>query len=180
VLTAACSSITFGRQSARYSRFLAFPNDPSVKAFAQENPGATAYQLTWTPTFHHAVRVRIDWKDNGATLRARVLDGKAGYDPGQVAIDKRVFLGPQQVKELDRHLEEAAFWTMPTEEKMDGRVEDGDTLFLEGVKWGSYHAVSRVLPDPAYTKLCHHVLDLTGLKIQVFAEYHPNDDEAEM
>jgi hypothetical protein len=180
VLTAAGSSITFGRQSARHSRVLAFSNDPSLKALAKENPSATAYQLTWTPTFHHAVRVRIDWKDDGATLRARVLDGKAGYEPGQVAIDKQVFLGPDQVKELDRHLKEAAFWTMPTEEKMDGGVEDGDTLFLEGVKRGTYHAVTRRLPGPAYTKLCRHMLDLTGLKIEVFAEYHSNDDQAEM
>ena len=110
----------------------------------------------------------------------RVLDGKGGYNPGQVAIDKRVTLDAAQTRELERHVEQAGFWTMPTEEKMDGFVTDGDTLFLEGARRGVYHGVPRILPDPAYTRMCHHILDLTGLEIRVWSEYHSNEDEPEM
>jgi hypothetical protein len=111
-----------------------------------------------------------------------VLDGKGGYDPGQVAIHQTIALSAEQFRELNRHLEQAAFWIMPFKEKINGGVEDGDSLVLEGVKNGKFHIVRRVLPDPAYTKLCGHMLDLSGLKIrEVWGEYHANDDdESEM
>jgi hypothetical protein len=38
---------------------------------------------------------------------------------------------------------------------------------------GRYHVVDRWMPDPAYKKLCRHMLDLTGLNVQGNgAEYH--------
>ncbi len=112
-------------------------------------------------------------------LSAKVLDRKGG--PGQIAIDKRIALDAEQVRELDRRLEQAAFWTMPTEEKRDVMVEDGDHLIVEGVKGGTYHIVRRILPEPAYTKLCWQMLDLTGLSLrEVWVGYHGYDDCREM
>ena len=180
IVTAFASSSKFGRPSA--PRFLgsSFNDEPSLKPLSQRNREATAYRLIWMPTFHHPVCVRIDGRSMGET-GAVVLDGKGGYDPGQVAIHRSITLSTEQFTELNRHLEQAAFWNMPVKENINGGVEDGDPLVLEGVKNGKYHVVRRVLPDRAYTKLCGDMLDLTGLKIRdVWEEYHPNNDEAEM
>ncbi len=164
-------------------RFLGskFKDEPSLQPLAQRDRNATAYRLIWMPTFHHPVCVRIDRTGEGAKLSAVVLDGKAGYEPGQIAIHQSIALGAEQFRELDRHMEQAAFWKMPADEKIDGFVADGDPLVLEGVKNGTYHIVRRELPDPAYTKLCGHMLDLTGLKIRdIWEEYHANEDDSEM
>ncbi len=181
IVTAFASSSKFGRPSA--PRFLGsnFNDERSLKPLSKRNREATAYRLIWMPTFHHPVCVRIDRTGDGAKLSAAVLDGKGGYDTGQVAIHQSVALSAEQFSELNRHLEQAAFWNMSVKENINGGVEDGDALILEGVKNGKYHIVRRVLPDRAYTKLCGHMLDLTGLKIRdVWEEYHANNDEGEM
>ena len=77
VATAAGSSTLFGRSSTRNTRFWAFENDPPLKELAQRDADATAYQLTWSPTFHHPVRVRIDWKGERATLRGGCSTARA-------------------------------------------------------------------------------------------------------
>jgi hypothetical protein len=133
---------------------------------------ATAYRLLWLPSFDHPVCVRIDWTGDGARLHARVLDGKGGYEPGQVAIDKWLALNGTQWSNLVRHLEAASFWEIPTKLKDDGG-SDGDQLIIEGIKGGKYHVVDRWEPDPAYAALCRYMLDLSGLKVQKAWEgYH--------
>jgi hypothetical protein len=182
VVTAFALSSKFARPSAPGTAHLLFRNEPSLRMLSRRDPDAIAYRLVWLPTFDPPVRVRIDGKGEGATLRAEVLDGKGGYEPGQIAIDKTVLLGAEQVGELDGHLEETAFWAMPTQENLEGRgVDDGDLLIVEGVKSGAYHIVRRVMPDPAYKELCRYMLDLTGLETRkVWEDYHASDDQREM
>ena len=182
VVTACALSIKFARPSTPYFPSSVFKNEPSLKILSKQDRDATVYRLIWMPSFHHCVCVRIERTCEGAMLSATVLDGKGGYDPGQIAINKSIALGAVQVRELDRHLEQAAFWTMPAQGKFDANVidTDGDRLIVEGAKGGAYHIVERGQPaGPTYTKLCRHMLDLTGLKTRAtWDEYHPNDDEA--
>jgi hypothetical protein len=185
VSAAAASSITSGRPARPWLPRSSFRYLASLKSLAQQNPRATAYGLAWMPTFHHPVAVRIDWTAGGAELRAEVLDGKGGYVGGQIAIDKKITLSADQIAELSRQVEKAGFWAMPTAEDLGkdpySFVTDGDRLTIHGVKQGAYHLVTRVLPDPSFTKLCRHILELTGLKFQEsWAGYHDNDDQPEM
>jgi hypothetical protein len=104
-------------------------------------------------------------------LEAIVLDGRGGYDEGQVAIARTLELDEGRWKGLERHLQATAFWEMPTR-VLEDRGTDGDMCIVEGFKDGHYHVVDRWLPDPAYTALCRYMLDLTGLKTQkVWEEY---------
>jgi hypothetical protein len=181
MVTTFALSNKFARQSTRNFRGLVFRHQPSLRVLSQRDRDATVYGLIWLPSFHHPVFVRIDRRGERAKLSAEVFDGKGGYDRGQIAIEETIDLGTEQLRELDRHLEQAAFWTMPTHEQLDGIVMDGDRLIVEGVKGGTYHIVERVLPNPAYTELCRHMLDLTGLKIRgAWEGYHPSDTQPEM
>jgi hypothetical protein len=195
IVTVLAASLISSRHSARhfqrsvvdafrtgwYSRHLVAMGERPLWMLSGEDPDATVYRLLWLPSFHHSVCVRIHQAGERTTLHVTVLDGKGGYEPGQVAIGKSIIIGPDQVRQLDRHLERAAFWNMPTEEKLDGITVDGDHLIVEGVKGGVYHLVDRLDPDPEYTKLCHQMLSLTGLKMQEAWEgYHPTDDQPEM
>ncbi len=181
VVTTFALSMKFARASPPLFPNSVFKTEPSLRMISQRDQSATVYRFIWLPTFHHPVSVRIHRMGEGAELIAVVLDGKAGYDPGQVAIEKSIRLGAEQVKELDRLLEQAAFWTLATDEKLDGLVEDGDVLIVEGVKGGKYHMVRRVLPGIAYTKLCRQMLKLSGLGVgDAWEGYHANDVEPEM
>jgi hypothetical protein len=194
VTTAFASSMAFARPAAkfftysvigvgdfhvaRYSKQLAAMGAPSLSTLAARDRNAIVYRLLWLPSFHHPVCVRIDRTGAEVKLRVKVLDGKGGYDPGQIAIDKGIILSADQVTELDRHLERTAFWTMPTTVRIDGMVHDGDQLIVEGIRQGTYHAVNRVLPDQPFTKLCGAILDLTGLGIRpTWDEYHSTEDQ---
>jgi len=139
---------------------------------SRSNPNATVYRLLWLPSFHHSICVRIDRKHGGAKVHATVLDSQGGYEPGLVAIDRNITLADEDWKNLDRHLEQAAFWTMTTRSADDGGC-DGDQLVVEGIREGTYHIVDRWMPDPAYEKLCRHMLDLTDLDVQkAWNRYH--------
>jgi hypothetical protein len=153
-----------------YSKHLAAMGEPALWLWRDRD--MTAYRLLWLPSFDHPVCVRIDRTGDGARLQARVLDGKGGYEPGQVAVEKRLALDSAQWSNLVRHLEAASFWDIPTKLKGDGGC-DGDQLIIEGIKGGKYHVVDRWEPDPAYAALCRTMLDLSGLKVQKSWEgYH--------
>jgi hypothetical protein len=129
----------------------------------------TVYRLLWLPSFDHSICVRINRISGGAKLHAMVLDSQEGYDPGLVAIERNLQLTEAQWTGLEEHLKKAGFWTMPNREGVDG----GDQLVVEGVSGGTYHLVDRWMPEPAYEKLCRHMLDLTGLDVQKsWARYH--------
>ncbi|MFI5456796.1 MAG: hypothetical protein ACHRXM_15220, partial [Isosphaerales bacterium] len=159
-----------------YSKHLYAMAEPSLWKLSQRDRDATVYRLLWLPSFHHPVSVRIARTAEGAKLHVRVLDGKGGYEPGRVAIDRNITLADEERKNLDRYLERASFWTMSTRPADDGGVEDGDQLIVEGIRGGTYHVVDRQMPDPAYEKLCRHMLDLTGLDVQkAWDGYHSSE-----
>jgi hypothetical protein len=163
-----------------YSEQLCAMGEPPLLALSRRDRVATVYRLLWLPSFHHSVCVRIDQTGEGARLRARVLDGRGGYDPGQIAIDRNMTVAGDQWNELDRLLQQAAFWELPTELESDGGICDGDQLIVEGLRAGKYHVVDRVLADPAYVALCHYMLKLTRIDMgETWAEYHPIELSAE-
>jgi MFS family permease len=162
-----------------YSAHLAAMGEPSLWMLSRRDSHATIYRLLWLPTFDHPVLVRIERTRQGAKLRASVLNGMGGYAPGQIAIDRTFSLGADQFRALYRNVEQAAFWDMPTELGELGL--DGDQLIVEGVTAGKYHVVDRWDADPAYTKLCRQMLDLSGLKThKAWEKYHAHDDQPEM
>jgi hypothetical protein len=163
-----------------YREQLTAMGEPSLWMRSRQNREATIYRLLWLPTFDHSVCVRIERMREGAKLRARVLNGMGGYAPGQVAIDRSVTLVADQLRVLERQLEQAAFWDMPASVD-EGLGSDGDQLIIEAVTAGKYHVVDRWNADLAYVELCRQMLDLTGLKLQkAWAKYHVIDVSFEM
>ena len=155
-----------------YSGHLLAMGEPSLWKLSRSHRNAAVYRLLWLPSFHHSVGVRIDRTPEGAKLHVTVLDGQGGYDPGLVAIERNVMLAEDEWKNLNDYLEKAGFWAMPTRLENDDGC-DGDQLVVEGVSAGRYHVVDRWMPEPAYEKLCRHMLDLTGLNVRgKWAEYH--------
>ena len=156
------------RRMQRYSEVLEAMREPSLWTRSQRDGGATAYRLLWLPSFDYPVCVRIE----GSELRAVALDGHGGYDPGMVAIDRRLTLNPAQRADFLRRVEAVKFWSLPTTDN-GNHGTDGDRLVLEGVRGGRYHRVDWEEPDSNYVKFCQSFLALSRLGADgVFRDYH--------
>ena len=148
-----------------YSKHLRAMGEPSLWAHARDPQNPTVYRLLWLPTFRHPVCVRIHRTPSGATLHATVLDGKGGYEPGFVAIERDIVLSEKQWIDMSELVERAGFWDMPTRLEDDGGC-DGDQLIVEGLSGAKYHLVDRWEAEGHYERLCRQMLDLTGLNVQ--------------
>jgi hypothetical protein len=149
--------------------------EPSLSTLAERDRGAIVYRLHGLPTFHHSVCVRVETAGDGLRLHATALDGKGGYEPGQIAIDRSLFLSIEQWKELERLVEKSSLWELPT--RVDDGGCDGDQLIVEGVREGKYHIVDRWEPDPDFKALCRYMLVLTNLDVSTqWRHYHSEGD----
>ncbi len=151
---------------AWYSEHLKAMKQQSLWKLSQENRSSTVYRLLWLPTFHHPVSVRLDKSSEGAILRAVLLDGRGGYEPGKIADSKNTRLSKQQWDEFQRRLDKAKPWKLPTE-KSEIYGLDGDQVILESVMAGTYHIVDRWSPEAGddYADLCEYMLTLSSLEV---------------
>lgn len=144
---------------------------------------AAAYRFVWVPTFHHPVSVRVDRNGRAVRLRARVLDGMGGYEPGQIAIDRSLDLSGAQWDQLEQLAAQAGFWGAagwaPRHPGSD--IADGDLLVIEGVKAGQYKLRRTNDPIPNQVALCGYMLELTGIVGvgTIWEEYHSGASEDE-
>jgi len=126
------------------------------------------YRLTWLPTFHPTVVVRIERSDSGDIFTAKAVSGAGGYEPGHLARDTTYTLKEADSREFVRLLNEADFWAMPTTPPSDGTIGlDGAQWVLEGMGRGRYHVVDRWSPrangpDAAYRRLAEWMLGQSG------------------
>jgi hypothetical protein len=146
-----------------YSRALRAMKEPSLWGQSRTSRNIVAYRVILLPTFDHPRAVRIERTSAGATLRGVVLTGLAGYDPGQVAIEKNVLLDNGEWSKVESRLAGIGFWTMPTADPAEGGC-DGEQLMLEGVANQEYHLGDRWSPEGDYADVCYDILRLSGIQ----------------
>lgn len=146
-----------------YSKHVRAMREPSLWELSRKGSAATTYRFLLLPSFTHPIAVRVTKDGTGATLRAVVMSGKGGYLPGRPAIDHTLRLDAAQWAELEKQVEAANFWTLPTKER-DDSGSDGEQYIVEGLSGGRYHVVDRWEPDASYARLVNHIFSLSGLK----------------
>ena len=126
------------------------------------------YRLTWLPSFHPSVVVRIDSDTAGLHLTAKVESGAGGYEPGHLARDTVFMLTETQAREFADLLSAADFWRSPTVPPPDRAMGlDGAQWVLEGIANSRYHVVDRWSPeaggpDARFRALCEWLLARSG------------------
>ena len=143
--------------------------EPSLARFAEKDHSATVYRFLWLPSFHNPISVRFVKSDDGAVLYAVRLNGKGGYEPGNIIRRKSVKLSLAHWKRIASHLEKAKFWTLPTDKPPPFGViiMDGDMLIVEGVNDGKYHVVRRHSPSGGdFVDLCRAMLFMSGIDVR--------------
>lgn len=115
-----------------------------------QRTGVSDVRLLCLPSFGPPVAVRFTFDQDNTTRREVELDGKGGYEPRDIAIDKTTKVTPTQASNVISSLEASGFWSMPSEEPIsDIIIMDGTMVVVEAVRDGKYHVVARAQPDAA-------------------------------
>lgn len=147
---------------AWYSDYLTAFGEPSLIA-PLDNESET-YRLLWLRSFHHPILVRIQLKGTSVHFVTKELNGRGGYETGELIVNRETALSAREWTAFLTLLDQASFWQMPTTEER-GFGADGAQWVLEGVKDGSYHVVDRWSEGAEpFRKACLYLLELSGLK----------------
>lgn len=107
--------------------------------------GAEWYRFMWVPTFEHPVFLRVDIGPDGTgTLLSYIWNGHGGYEWGKAVRNLRK-LTSQEEWDLFATLADIGFWGLPAqvENPPNEIVLDGTEWFIEGVRDGKCHVVTR-------------------------------------
>jgi hypothetical protein len=168
-------------------RLLSSPGNIKVsKSFREaavlpiDNPDAEIYRITFIPTFHNPIKIRVEKHKESYFLIAKRLSGQGGYDAGKLKTEKRRRVRPQEWSHLLELLKEAGFWELPYLDKEPEPNEkgemticlDGSEWVIEGVKNGQYHAVNRYCPEvKSFEAIGLYLVRLSGLKVREWELY---------
>jgi hypothetical protein len=133
-----------------FSFFLNTHGEPSLLAAAKD-PNALSYRFEWMSGQHgNLLSVRLSLSPDGnAQIIAIAKPSDSGASTSQRSVSN------EDLKKLLQLLEEAKFWSMPTDVDHDpnqqNRVKkyviDGSPWILEGVRNGGYHVVYGGVPN---------------------------------
>jgi hypothetical protein len=146
-----------------YGRYLRTMKEASLLNTPDEN--YEEYRFLWLRTFDHPVAVRIE-REGRYSFRivSEELDGRGGYDPGKILRTDNLTISREEWCEFISLLEQARFWTEPTD--IDRGGNDGAQWILEGVKSNRYHIVDRWSPENGnFREACIYLLKLSGRDI---------------
>ncbi|MCA1594613.1 MAG: hypothetical protein LC754_18690 [Acidobacteria bacterium] len=141
------------RMSKEYQYTLSRFNEPQIYPAANQN--IEIYRIFVSPTFSHALSIRVERKGKDYFLVAKYLSGQVGYDWGTLKGEKKRRLKEKEWQKLLDLLNRASFWTLPSEDKEPEPNEKGEVSicldntdwYLEGVRGGKYHVVDRYCPE---------------------------------
>ncbi len=141
------------RMSKEYQYTLSRFNEPQIYPLA--HPNSEVYRIFVSPTFSHALSIRVERNGKEYFLVAKYLSGQVGYDWGTLKGKKKRHLKEKEWQKLVSLLNQASFWTLPSKDKEPEPNEKGEETicldntdwYLEGVRGGKYQVVNRYCPE---------------------------------
>ncbi|MBA2338827.1 MAG: hypothetical protein H0V88_00380 [Pyrinomonadaceae bacterium] len=137
--------------------------------------GVESYRFLWLRTFHHPVSIRVWRLDEQIFLTIKELNGKGGYEPGKIIVNKNRRLTKGEWLTFKGLVERSSFWQLTTDnrspitEDADGTITvttDGAKWILEGIQQKRYHIVARQSAEGTYRNACLYLIKLSGLMIK--------------
>ena len=143
-----------------YSSHLAAMGEPSLYHPTRRPDDAPleVYRFLWLRSFNHPIAVRVEKRPGEkARLVLKQLDGKGGYKPGHLKLEKTRTLSDDEWSGLTKQVDECGFWKLSTVEQdwyvgKDGMIvgwgiSDGARWILEGTRKNEYRIVDRQSPN---------------------------------
>lgn len=121
-----------------------------------------AYSLTWIPSFHAPVLVRV-WRSGvRAFMVAKTLDTKGWSKFGNVKETNSRPLTTFEWRDFTELLKRVSYWELPsTADEIS--PHDGAVWLIDGLRMKQYHWVRRRVPKEQYAEICKHLIRLSGL-----------------
>jgi len=162
-----------------YSEVLRTLDEPSFAAELESSGSTESYRFLWLRSFHHPVAIRVDINHDGTSLlTTKISDGKGGYEPGKLIVNRKRRLTKEQTSWFLDRTRELDFWSLPTYERQIEQIGpngektvtvqlDGARWVLEGIKDKKYQIVDRWSPEngAVHTLGIIMLIDLAKLKI---------------
>ena len=121
-----------------------------------------AYGLTWIPSFHAPVMVRVWRSGDRFFMRAKQLDSR-DWRNGCVKDTNARTLTVAEWRDLVALLNRNSFWNLPS--TIDEVLpNDGAAWLVDGVRGKEYHWVRRRVPDEQFAEISKHFIRLSGLQ----------------
>jgi hypothetical protein len=122
-----------------------------------------AYSLTWIPSFHPPVVVRVWRSGSEAFIVAKELDSSWRMEFGSIKQTNSRSLTPAEWRYFIRMLNQASYWELP-ETADEILPNDGAMWIVEGLTSKRYHWVRRRVPNQQFAEICKHMIELSGLE----------------
>jgi hypothetical protein len=122
-----------------------------------------AYSLTWIPSFHAPVLVRVWRAGDQAFIVAKALDSKGWSKFGNVRESNFRPLTRFEWRDLTDLLSRASYWELP-ETVAEILPQDGAVWLVDGLRSKQYHWVRRRVPNEQYAEICKRLINLSGLE----------------
>lgn len=144
----------------RASMFAAFREPP-----LQAMPRCVdeSYRLTWVPSFHSPVVVRVWRSGNNHYMVAKRLSGRGGYEMGSLSEEQARPLSVDEWHNLMNLSKQASFWQLPSNIN-EVLPNDGAAWMIEGLKNQKYHYIHRRTPSAQVNGVSKYLIKLTGLE----------------
>jgi hypothetical protein len=145
-------------------------DDPQFFAAFQEPPLYAmpdcvdeAYSLTWIPSFHPPVLMRVWRSGDRAFMVGKQLDSKGWSKFGNLKDINARPLTKFEWRDLSDLLNRTSYWQLPSTSN-EVLPEDGAAWVVEGHRAKQYHWVRRRVPNEQYAEICKHLIRLSGLE----------------
>ena len=122
-----------------------------------------AYSLTWIPSFHAPVFVRVWRSGDRYFMVGKDLDSKNWSKFGKIKQTNARNLTAFEWRDLIDSINRASYWTMLSTVD-EPSLNDGAVWLIDGLRAKEYHWVRRRVPDDQFGELAKHLIRLSGLE----------------
>ena len=153
--------VSFFKRNKFYSSHLQSLNEVSHKDSLSEY----IYRFTYLRTFHNAIVIGLENKNDTIQIYWKVSDGLGGYQSGKIIEYKTKQLSISDWNDFERKIEDIDFWNLPIENTWFGY--DGSGWLLEGKRLKQYHIVNRWCGQEL-TSIGRMLIKFTDLEIKIY------------
>lgn len=122
-----------------------------------------AYSLTWIPSFHEPVLVRVWRSGDQSYLVAKSLDSKGEPRLGKVKEANVRPLTNFEWRDVTETFKRNSYWELSST-TTEIVPNDGAVWLVDGLHSKKFHWVRRRVPDERYAEICKHLIRLSGLE----------------
>lgn len=140
--------------------FAAFEEPP---LYAMPDCVDEAYSLTWIPSFHPPVLVRLWRSGNRSFMVAKELDTKGWSEFGIIKESNSRALTQFEWRDFTELLNRASFWDLSSTAN-EVLPNDGAVWLVDGFRAKQYHWARRRVPNEEFAAISRHLIRLSGLE----------------